>query len=176
MEGSVSFTQQPIVTKADSQIYVWMTRVYVQLSSLPHTRWWLIFFHRQFVQPIRTATHPTHWYIMWIYSYVKQQHPFYIDAIVILPEHLHCLLTLAEGGGMMIMQKVGVRLQNYFPNKYHWLNTALIPPSNATFILSITQKLLPQDVAKNATRKDCCAATRVFVIFLILNFHFYPKN
>lgn len=28
---------------------------------------------------------------------VKQQRPFYIDAIVILPEHLHCILTLPEG-------------------------------------------------------------------------------
>jgi putative transposase len=28
---------------------------------------------------------------------VKQKHPFYIDAIVILPEHLHCILTLPEG-------------------------------------------------------------------------------
>jgi putative transposase len=28
---------------------------------------------------------------------VKQQHPFHIDAIVILPEHLHCILTLPEG-------------------------------------------------------------------------------
>jgi putative transposase len=27
---------------------------------------------------------------------VKQQRPFHIDAIVVLPEHLHCLLTLPE--------------------------------------------------------------------------------
>jgi len=27
---------------------------------------------------------------------VKQQRPFHIDAIVILPEHLHCILTLPE--------------------------------------------------------------------------------
>jgi len=27
---------------------------------------------------------------------VKKQYPFYIDAIVILPEHLHCILTLPE--------------------------------------------------------------------------------
>ncbi len=27
---------------------------------------------------------------------VKQRHPFYIDAIVILPDHLHCLWTLPE--------------------------------------------------------------------------------
>ena len=28
---------------------------------------------------------------------VMQQHPFKIDAIVILPDHLHCLWTLPEG-------------------------------------------------------------------------------
>ncbi len=28
---------------------------------------------------------------------VKQQRPFHIDAIGILPEHLHCILTLPEG-------------------------------------------------------------------------------
>ena len=28
------------------------------------------------------------------FRYVKQGHPFHIDAIVILPEHLHCLWTL----------------------------------------------------------------------------------
>ena len=28
---------------------------------------------------------------------VKQRHPFEIDAIVILPEHLHCIWTLPEG-------------------------------------------------------------------------------
>jgi putative transposase len=28
---------------------------------------------------------------------VKQQRPFHIDAIVFLPEHLHCILTLPEG-------------------------------------------------------------------------------
>jgi len=27
---------------------------------------------------------------------IKQQKPFHIDAIVILPEHLHCILTLPE--------------------------------------------------------------------------------
>ena len=98
MEGSVSFTQQPIVTRAHSQIYVWLTRIYVQLSSLSHIRW-LLFFHRQFAQPKRTATHPTPIDILrGARLTVKQQHPFYIDAIVILPEHLHCLLTLAEGG------------------------------------------------------------------------------
>jgi putative transposase len=30
---------------------------------------------------------------------VKQQHPFTIDAIVILPNHLHCLWTLPPGDG-----------------------------------------------------------------------------
>lgn len=28
---------------------------------------------------------------------VKQQQPFHIDAIVILPEHLHCILTMPQG-------------------------------------------------------------------------------
>ena len=28
---------------------------------------------------------------------VKQRHPFHIDALVILPDHLHCVLTLPEG-------------------------------------------------------------------------------
>jgi putative transposase len=28
------------------------------------------------------------------FRHVKQQHPFHIDAIVILPDHLHCLWTL----------------------------------------------------------------------------------
>jgi len=27
---------------------------------------------------------------------VKQTHPFHIDAMVVLPEHLHCILTLPE--------------------------------------------------------------------------------
>lgn len=30
---------------------------------------------------------------------VKNKHPFKIDAIMILPEHLHCILTLPEGDG-----------------------------------------------------------------------------
>jgi putative transposase len=28
---------------------------------------------------------------------VKQRHPFHIDALVILPDHLHCIITLPEG-------------------------------------------------------------------------------
>ena len=28
---------------------------------------------------------------------VKQRHPFHIDALVILPDHLHCIWTLPEG-------------------------------------------------------------------------------
>ena len=31
------------------------------------------------------------------FRYVMQKHPFKIDAIVILPEHLHCIWTLPEG-------------------------------------------------------------------------------
>ena len=33
------------------------------------------------------------------FTYVKNKHPYKIDAIVILPEHLHCILTLPEGDG-----------------------------------------------------------------------------
>lgn len=33
------------------------------------------------------------------FSHVKIKHPFTIDAIVVLPEHLHCVLTLPEGDG-----------------------------------------------------------------------------
>jgi len=32
-----------------------------------------------------------------VFKKVKVGHPFRIDAIVILPEHLHCILTLPEG-------------------------------------------------------------------------------
>ncbi|MCB2262269.1 MAG: transposase [Candidatus Thiosymbion ectosymbiont of Robbea hypermnestra] len=28
---------------------------------------------------------------------VKQAHPFHLDAVVVLPEHLHCVLTLPDG-------------------------------------------------------------------------------
>jgi putative transposase len=31
------------------------------------------------------------------FRYVMQRHPFTIDAIVILPDHLHCIWTLPEG-------------------------------------------------------------------------------
>ncbi len=31
------------------------------------------------------------------FRYVKQRHPFHINAAVILPEHLHCLWTLPVG-------------------------------------------------------------------------------
>jgi putative transposase len=30
------------------------------------------------------------------FRYVMKQHPFKIDAIVILPEHIHCIWTLPE--------------------------------------------------------------------------------
>jgi putative transposase len=33
------------------------------------------------------------------FQYVMEKHPFKIDAIVILPDHLHCLWTLPEGDG-----------------------------------------------------------------------------
>jgi putative transposase len=28
---------------------------------------------------------------------MKENHPFEIDAIVVLPDHLHCIMTLPEG-------------------------------------------------------------------------------
>lgn len=31
------------------------------------------------------------------FRYVKQRHPFDINAIVVMPDHLHCILTLPEG-------------------------------------------------------------------------------
>jgi REP element-mobilizing transposase RayT len=31
------------------------------------------------------------------FRYVKQRHPFHIDAIVVMPDHLHTLWTLPEG-------------------------------------------------------------------------------
>ena len=31
------------------------------------------------------------------FRHVKQHHPFVIDALVVLPNHLHCVLTLPEG-------------------------------------------------------------------------------
>ncbi len=31
------------------------------------------------------------------FTAVRENHPFRIDAIVILPEHLHCIMTLPEG-------------------------------------------------------------------------------
>ncbi|WP_305908080.1 transposase [Methylomarinum sp. Ch1-1] len=31
------------------------------------------------------------------FRYVKQRHPFNIDAVVVLPDHLHCMWTLPEG-------------------------------------------------------------------------------
>jgi putative transposase len=33
------------------------------------------------------------------FAYVKNKHPYKIDAMVVLPEHLHCILTLPEGDG-----------------------------------------------------------------------------
>ena len=31
------------------------------------------------------------------FLYVKNRHPYKIDAVVILPDHLHCILTLPQG-------------------------------------------------------------------------------
>ena len=35
---------------------------------------------------------------------VKDKHPFHIDAMVVLPEHLHCILTLPEGDANFSMR------------------------------------------------------------------------
>ena len=35
------------------------------------------------------------------FRYTKQRHPFDIDAIVILPEHLHCIWTLPENDSIL---------------------------------------------------------------------------
>jgi len=32
-----------------------------------------------------------------VFEAVKLRHPFRFDALVILPEHLHCIMTLPEG-------------------------------------------------------------------------------
>ena len=31
------------------------------------------------------------------FKYVKERHPFTINAMVVLPDHLHCIWTLPEG-------------------------------------------------------------------------------
>ena len=31
------------------------------------------------------------------FTHVKKSHPYKMDAVVILPEHLHCILTLPDG-------------------------------------------------------------------------------
>ena len=31
------------------------------------------------------------------FSHVQDKHPFEVDAVVVLPDHLHCILTLPEG-------------------------------------------------------------------------------
>jgi len=33
------------------------------------------------------------------FAYTRQRYPFLMDAVVILPEHLHCIWTLPEGDG-----------------------------------------------------------------------------
>jgi putative transposase len=31
------------------------------------------------------------------FVYVKSKHPYYMEAVLVLPEHLHCILTLPDG-------------------------------------------------------------------------------
>lgn len=38
------------------------------------------------------------------FAEVKRAHPFHIDAIVILPEHMHCIWTLPEGDDAFSMR------------------------------------------------------------------------
>ncbi len=45
-----------------------------------------LFKTEQTIQLLREAFHT-----------VKQRHPFNIDAIVVLPDHLHCIWTLPDG-------------------------------------------------------------------------------
>ena len=45
----------------------------------------------------RILTHPPNVDLLrTAFLYAKRKHPFYIDAIVILPDHLHLLMTLDE--------------------------------------------------------------------------------
>jgi putative transposase len=52
-----------------------------------------IFHHPDTVQILRDA-----------FRQVKQRHPFIIDAIVVLPDHLHCIWTLPEGDANFSMR------------------------------------------------------------------------
>ncbi|MBV1717411.1 MAG: transposase [Desulfarculus sp.] len=55
------------------------------LTLITHNRQTL-FHNSQIIDLLRTA-----------FRQVKEKHPFTIDAIVILPDHLHCLLTFPDG-------------------------------------------------------------------------------
>lgn len=35
--------------------------------------------------------------LRWAFKKIQERHPFYIDAIVILPDHCHMMMTLPEG-------------------------------------------------------------------------------
>ena len=54
---------------------------------------------------------------------VKQQRPFHIDAIVILPEHLHCILTLPENDTDFSGR--WQQIKKHFPNNCLLLNIDL---------------------------------------------------
>lgn len=51
------------------------------------------------------------------FGQVKEKHPFSIDAVVILPDHLHCLITL-PGGDADYPQRIRM-IKGRFTRNYH---------------------------------------------------------
>lgn len=49
------------------------------------------------------------------FTNVKRKHPFKIDAVVILPDHLHCIWTLPEG--TQIFPLAGDSSRRIFPDR-----------------------------------------------------------
>ena len=58
---------------------------------------------------------------------VKQQHPFSIDAIVLLPDHLHCLWTLPQGDADYPTK--WMRVKSYFTRRCS--DSLKSPPASA---------------------------------------------
>lgn len=40
------------------------------------------------------------------FRYVKEKHPFQLDAVVVLPDHLHCIWTLPPGDAKIVSHRV----------------------------------------------------------------------
>ncbi len=59
-------------------------------------------------------------YLRQAFREVMKSHPFKIEAAVILPEHLHCILPM-----MIIILCVGDKLNRHFLVNYHQLSNAL---------------------------------------------------